>query len=497
MEPSRLLLSLMRHKKKAACWFLIFMVGVSAYAIFGPRAYISQAKLLVRLGRENATLDATTTLGNALVVAVPPNRENDINSLIEIIKSRIILDKVVSALGPEVVLQTEPLDEDGKTRAEAGSAPGRDTAELRYKAMRKLASGLIVEAVKKANVIALSYEASSPELAQVVLGKLIEFSLDHHVQLHRAAGANEFLTEQANRLRQNLVHSEQELKESKNKTGISFPDSQGQILVNRIGRLEDELLQTTSNLAATQAEVRLLNEKLAGLSKNHMTSHTQGMPNQAADSMRGQLYALQMKEVELRVRLPEQHPEVVRLREQIGLANANLVKEEKDREQITLGPNRTYEEVNLALLKQEPVVGGLKDKAETLRNQLAQARADLERFNANFLALNTLQREVSLQEACYRKYLENLEQGQIDQALKKERISNISIAQPASYEFKPARPNILVNLGVGFFFAVISSVALACALDFRRIGRTPPQVEQGPQTPALLPTLDGKAAVIQ
>jgi uncharacterized protein involved in exopolysaccharide biosynthesis len=497
MEPGRLFLALMRHKKKAIWWFLLFMGAVSAFTVFGPRAYLSQAKLLVRLGRENATLDATTTLGNALVVAVPQNRENDINSLIEIIKSRILLDKVVAAIGAEVVLQTKPLEENNEPRSEARNAPGNDTADLRYKAMRKLASGLTVEAVKKANIITLSYEASNPELAQVVLTKLIGFSLDHHVQLQRAPGANEFLAEQANRLRQKLVHCEQELKESKNKMGISFPDSQGQILVNRIGRLEDELLQTTSNMVAIETEVRLLNEKLAGLSKTHVTAQTQGMPNQSADAMRVQLYAMQLKELELGVRLPEQHPEVVRLREQIGLATASLAKEDKDREQITHGPNRTYEEVNLTLLKLEPVVGGLKAKVEALRNQLAQARADLERFNSHYLALNALQREVSLQETCYRKYLENLEQGQIDQALKKERISNISIAQPASYEFKPARPNVPFNLGVGFLFAVVSSVAVACAADFRRVRHAPQQVEQGPQTPALLPTPDSKPAVIR
>lgn len=100
MELSRLLLILKRQKKTAAICFLLVMGAAAAFTIFGPRAYSSQAKLLVRLGRENATLDATTTLGGTPVVAIPQNRENDINSLIEIIKSRILLDKVVSAFRP-------------------------------------------------------------------------------------------------------------------------------------------------------------------------------------------------------------------------------------------------------------------------------------------------------------------------------------------------------------------------------------------------------------
>jgi uncharacterized protein involved in exopolysaccharide biosynthesis len=294
--------------------------------------------------------------------------------------------------------------------------------------------------------------------------------------LHRAPGANEFLAEQANRLRQKLMCSEEELRQLKNKTGISLADAQGQILVTRIGRLEDELLQATSALAAAEAEVRLLGEKLAGLPKVHVTAQTQGVPNQVADVMRSQLYALHLKELELRVKLPEQHPEVQHLQQQISLAGANLAKEEKEREQITQGPNRTYEEVHLSLLRQEPLLAGLKNKVQTLRSQLAQERAALEHFNADYRALNSLQREVNLQDSRYRKYLENLEQGQIDQALKTERISNISIAQPASYEFKPARPKVLMNLGLGFFFAVAASVALAYGAEYRLASLTSREV---------------------
>src|SRR5205823_2845407 len=158
--------------------------------------------------------------------------------------------------------------------------------------------------------------------------------------------------------------------------------------------------------------------------------------NQAADAMRGQLYGLQLKELELNVKFPEQHPELQRLRQQIAGAKANLAKEEKDRAQVTEGPNRTYEEVHLALLKQEPLLAGLRGKSATLRNQLAEERTAPERFNAHYLGLNNFQREVNLQETYYRKCRESLQQAQIDQALKNERISSISIVQPPTYELK-------------------------------------------------------------
>src|SRR5207237_2779703 len=141
----------------------------------GPRAYISQAMLLVRLGRENATLDTTTTLGNAPVIAVPQNRENDINSVIEIIKSRILFEKVVDTIGPDVILGTKSLEPAGEANAHPTEGAAKKDAVLRYLAIRKLASGLTVEAVKKATIIALSYKTSSTKLAQLALTKITKF----------------------------------------------------------------------------------------------------------------------------------------------------------------------------------------------------------------------------------------------------------------------------------------------------------------------------------
>ena len=66
-------------------------------------------------------------------------------------------------------------------------------------------------------------------------------------------------------------------------------------------------------------------------------------------------------------------------------------------------------------------------------------------------------------------------QAQIDQALTLERISNISIMQPAAYELTPARPRL--SLAVAFGGAVLCSVAVALAVAYvapaREAGQRP------------------------
>src|SRR5439155_6681219 len=216
------------------------------------------------------------------------------------------------------------------------------------------------------------------------------------------------------------------------------------ILVNRMGRLQDELLQTTGALAAAEAEVRLLREKLSGLSPTQITARIKGIRNEAADNMRGQLYTLQLRELELSQRHPDGHPELKRLHQQAAAAKEVLGREEQEREQFQEGPSRLYEEAQLALLKDEPMLSSLRAKADSLRAQLDQQRAEFKALNENTLRIARLEREFGLQESHYRKYAENLEQAQIDRALEVERISNISVVQPATLEIEPVQPRLLL-----------------------------------------------------
>ena len=78
-------------------------------------------------------------------------------------------------------------------------------------------------------------------------------------------------------------------------------------------------------------------------------------------------------------------------------------------------------------------------------------------------ALAATQREVDLIETDYRKYSANLEQARIDQQLEIERMSNVSVVQPASYEPRPVRPRVALNLLLGLFAGALGGLALPLA----------------------------------
>jgi uncharacterized protein involved in exopolysaccharide biosynthesis len=456
-----------RHKRNALLAFVTVLAGTALMTMLSPRAYRSQAKLFVRLGRENATLDPTATVGQAPVVAVQQTRENEINTAVEILKSQVLIEKVVDAVGPATILSE--------------SAPASPSEKQRYRAIAKLTKLLDVEPVKKSNVLAVTYDGPSPETSQAVVSKLLDFYLERHMQLSRTPGARQFLAEQTNRQRAELTKAEEELRDIKTGAGLIAADVQRQLLMTRIGRLQDEQLLTTTSLSAAEAEVRVLRDKLATLTPMQVTARLKGVRNEAADNMRGQLYTLQLRELELRQKYPEGHPEIEKVRQQSAAAQQIINKDAKEREQTTEGPNRVYEETQLALLRQEPQVTVLRAKSAALATQLAEQRGELKSLNDNGLRVARLERDVALMDSHYRRYAENLEQAQIDGALEAERISNISIVQPATVDVEPVRPRLPVNFAAGLLLALAAAAGVAYLAEWRE--RRDLQAFARPQAP--------------
>ncbi|MFL5330794.1 MAG: GumC family protein [Gemmataceae bacterium] len=238
-----------RHRQRALQGFVAVMALTTLVVLFTPPAYRSQAKLFVRLGRENATLDPTATVGQATIVAATVSRENELNTAAEILKSRSILEKTVDAVGPEVILET------------AKATTPDEAADQKYRAVVRLSKILDIEPGKKSNVLSISYDSFAPEKAQAIVAKVLDLFLDRHMQLSRSPGTRQFLAEQTTRRKAQLEKAEEELRDLKSSTGLSAADIQRQLAVTSTARIKDELFQAEAQLAASEAEVRVLREK--------------------------------------------------------------------------------------------------------------------------------------------------------------------------------------------------------------------------------------------
>jgi uncharacterized protein involved in exopolysaccharide biosynthesis len=111
---------------------------------------------------------------------------------------------------------------------------------------------------------------------------------------------------------------------------------------------------------------------------------------------------------------------------------------------------------------------------------LARVSGELKSLNDNELQIAKLQREVELQQATYRKYAANLEQARIDQALETQRMSNISVAQPATLEPLAVSPRKAARLGLGVLAGLLGAFATAMIASWRdHTFHTPAELQRG------------------
>ena len=345
----------LRHKGKLVAVFTAVVITTLLVTVVTPRTYRSEGKLLLRLGRENMALDPTATLGSTPLLTIQQSRENEINSVIEIMRSRVLMEKVVDALGPARIMGRDPT-----------------VSVDREDAIRKLIRSLDVEAVRKSNVLEITYDATSPELRASSRRQSYRLfsGRAHPVESHCLARKS-FWTNKPLAFVSDCKIGKEKLRAMKDETGLTSPDSRKTIIVTRIGRLEDELLQNKATLASKDAEVKQLQKQLVDLPATQVTEQTVGFANEAADGMRQQLYTLQLREKELASRVTDDHPQLIEVREQIADAQSVLGQEKPERTQTKTGINKSHEEIKMQLLKEEPVRVSLVAKCERLATQLA------------------------------------------------------------------------------------------------------------------------------
>ena len=484
---------LFTYKWRVAGFFLTVLAAVVVYTATAKPKYQSEAKLLVRLGRESVTLDPTATTGQ--IVSVSRSQENEINSELEILRSPDLPRAVVEALGVERFRDPERPADDGvagndtapasATDGSTGSDEGGLLADLGLvdrrsdldKAVARLTNDLHIEAIKLSNVISLSYKDHDPTLARDVLSTLIDLFLEKHIDVHRTSGSLELFETESSRLGRQIESIQKELDEPGVETELAAAQEQRDAARDRLVTLERDVEQSDARVAASKAKMDVLRTLLRDLPEKQVTSESNGQPNPAADSIRALIYELRLKEHEVVSKYAEGTAPVLEVREQLAQAEALLEREESTRTTVTTGINPSYQKLQQDLLAERASLTSAETENRILHVQMEAARAKFTELDAESarlagvqhnhgLRVARLQREIEVLDANYRKYTVGLEEARIDQAMQEEKISNISVYQPATLPTLPAGPGKLLNLIVGLVVAIFGSIAVAFLSEF-------------------------------
>ena len=284
---------LFKRKAQILLFFAVTFVTVAVATFMAKPTYQAVAQILVKLGRENIYMPAS---GSSSPV-INFNREEQINSEIEILKSHSLAMEVLHSLGPAAVYENIANGPSGIRAAifpskGSGRTPGEN-------ALLKMQKDLDVQGIKKSNVIELSFKHTDPQTAAAVVNKLSSLFLDRHLSVHKTPQSYEFFQQQSELLKTKLNKAEARLRELKEKYDLTALDEQQSILLNQTAELRTALNQTLSRAVAIENRIEELQRHLAAIPKNIPQGEEVDNNPYLINTLEARLVELELKEKKL------------------------------------------------------------------------------------------------------------------------------------------------------------------------------------------------------
>jgi uncharacterized protein involved in exopolysaccharide biosynthesis len=341
-----------------------------------------------------------------------------------------------------------------------GSGSQDPPSRTHQQAIRQLERDISIYPARKSNIITVTCKASSPAIAQSIVAKLVDAYLEEHLRVHRSPGSYKFFEEQTARSQAAWRDAAGKLREAKNRLGIVTIEGQRKKLEDLIADTDFKLLANQADLKTSQAKLVSLEELIAELPATIVTQEAEG-PSAAFDGMRQSLYQLEAQEQDLAAKMHDNHPKLIALRQLVHDQRQILAGQPEKRVQSTEALNPARQSLELSFLTESSNAESLQARERSLVASQQQLRGQLQELNTQAISIEQLQQQVALHEANHKDYAQKLEQARINRSLDEERISSLSLVQPASYIATATGPRRMHVLAIGMVLALLSGLGAA------------------------------------
>ncbi len=432
-------------------WFLVALVTlVTVLAVYGllqlmTERYEAETQLLVTLGRENT--EAPPTAGKGMIYTTGVRRE-EINSNIEMLRSRPLIEATVDKIGVEAFALELPKP---VTRLQAVKYHIKRTARWtkqqareiliwlnirkrlteREKVIRLVQDALIVEHAKDSDLIIVRLRLPDPALAVRTVNTLVQFFLDKHFEIRRVAQVVSFFDQQVNDMKKELDTIDAERQALRSQANVSSIENQRKLLLERLHDLY-------AKIDYAEAERTLL---------------TQGRPvapakpDAAADKAVAPL-ALATDVVP--------NPSVASVKEKISslqIERAGLLASHAPDNQVVKKVDVQIERLESMLLH------GLEISIAQLKEQAAAIQKQLDALNAVEDRLAMLERRRTVAEQNYYTYSSRREDARINEELNQSRVANVIPLGGAQQSLEPVYPRkvliMAISIPLGLFVGIV------------------------------------------
>jgi capsular exopolysaccharide synthesis family protein len=318
-----------------------------------------------------------------------------------------------------------------------------------------------VSPVRRSNLVELSFDCTSPQLAARVANRLADLYIDQNLQVKwdETQKASEWLRGRLTEMKANLEKSEDKLQAYAQANGILYITEKQNMVTERLDQLLNEYTKAQSDRYQKQS---LYGQVEAG--------EVQDLPavlsNRLIQDLEEKRADLDKQYAEVTTWVKPNYPKARQVKKQMEALQSKI-----DEEKEAVAQN-IVDEYHAAEAREKYLAKAVEDqKAEV--NDTAQRS----------IQYNILKRDVDSNKQLYEGLLQRLKEAQVSAGLK---ASNIRIVDSAEVPKGPVKPRVLLNLALGIIVGLAAGVALAFFQEYLdKTLKTPDEVEHLLRLPSL------------
>lgn len=442
----RKLFSIMGEQKKVIIPIIVICTVIAIIVAFVlPKSY--QSNTLVRIkssGGSNLSGYAAMAAGFGIDIGGASSASPE--NYIELMKSREVIQPIIDGLD---------MDEEKKEKMTTDGF---------------IKSNLEITNTKKTDLINITAYGKTPEEAQMISQSVADNFLTLMTKLNKEGNSSaiNFLNDRMAIAKEEMETAENKLQAYQQEKGIYSPDDQTKALVDKLDDYDKKIAQLEAQEQANSAKLQDVTGQLE--QQNSSLLEYNISDNDAIMNLRTAIVNKQVELVGLQQRYTEEHPDVIRTREELAELKKSLDREIQsavNSKSATLTPVQG----NLLMEKVQTETAEAVTSAslDALKAKQQEAEGDMSTLSADSVEYMRLLRDKTITSEVYTNLVKAYENTRIQEAQESMDIQIIDAAN-LPREDMPAKPNKKLIVVIGFVLGVMISFGYTLYAYNKRYG---------------------------
>lgn len=442
----RKLFSIIGEQKKVIIPIIVICTVLAIIVAFVlPKSY--QSNTLVRIkSSNNSAMSSMAAMAAGFGIDVGGSSSASPENYMELMKSREVLEPIM-----------EQVD-----------MPEEDKEKLTTEDFIK--KYLEITNTKKTDLINITAYGKTPEEAQMISQSIADNFLTLMTKLNKEGNSSaiNFLNDRMAIAKEEMETAENKLQAYQQEKGIYSPDDQTKALVDKLDDYDKKIAQLEAQEQANSAKLQDVTGQLE--QQNSSLLEYNISDNDAIMNLRTAIVNKQVELVGLQQRYTEEHPDVIRAREELAELKKSLDREIQsavNSKSATLTPVQG----NLLMEKVQTETAEAVTSAslDALKAKQQEAEGNMSTLSADSVEYMRLLREQNITSEVYTNLVKAYENTRIQEAQESMDIQIIDAAN-LPREDMPAKPNKKLIVAIGFVLGIMISFGYTLYVYNKRYG---------------------------